>query len=161
MEKKLEMFANVAIIVVALLIVGVFGFNYFSQPPMPKKIEIGTKINLPDTVLEKKQTFLLVLQKGCHFCSESASFYQKLIETAKTKSDTDIVAVLPSEIQISKDYLKSLNVPIEKIKQNSLENLQIQGTPTVILLDQNSKVIESWVGKLPPEIETEVLQKVL
>jgi thioredoxin-related protein len=161
MEKKLEMFANVAIIVVALMIVGVFGYNFLSQPPSPKKIQIGTKINIPETVLEKNQTFLVVLQKDCRFCSESASFYQKLSEATKNKQNTDLIAALPSEIDVSKQYLQSLNVKIEKVIKVSLENLQVQGTPTLILLDLEGKVIESWIGKLPTEIENEVLKKIL
>jgi thioredoxin-related protein len=38
--------------------------------------------------------------------------------------------------------------------------LGVQGTPTLILVNQDGKVEQSWAGKLPPEQETEVLKRI-
>jgi thioredoxin-related protein len=161
MEKKLEMFANAAIIIVAISVIGVFGYGWLKPSMPPKQIEIGSTVSLPDTVLAKKQTLLVVLQKGCRFCSESSPFYRKLAESVKNNPKTNLIAVLPTDIETSKKYLNETGVQIDEIKQLGLDKLQVQGTPTLILLDQEAKVIESWVGKLPAEVEAEVIQKVL
>jgi len=70
-----------------------------------------------------------------------------------------LVAVLPQAISESKQYLSDLNVPINDVRQATFEALRVQGTPTLILVDQNGEVEQSWAGKLPPEQETELLKR--
>src|SRR5262245_49068311 len=106
--KKVELAANLAIIVVALLIGGVFVKKYFfdnrSQPPL--KISAGTKVPIQDVDWAKNgQTLLLVLQKGCHFCAESAPFYQGLTREMDESKSTKLIAVLPQEVNESQQYL--------------------------------------------------------
>lgn len=39
----------------------------------------------------------------------------------------------------------------------SLNKLGVQGTPTLLLLDDSGTVLQTWVGKLTPEREQAVL----
>jgi thioredoxin-related protein len=45
----------------------------------------------------------------------------------------------------------------DDVKQLPLEVIGVRGTPTLLLIDKQGAVKESWVGKLPPDKETEVL----
>ncbi|MFN2454240.1 MAG: peroxiredoxin family protein [Pyrinomonadaceae bacterium] len=159
--KKVELLANIAIIVVALLIVGLFAQRYFgNRAAPPLQIAAGTKISLPETDWAKnKQTMLVVLQKDCHFCSESAQFYQRLVKETAGRGDIRLVAVLPQQMSEGKQYLNDLDVPIEEVKQASLSSVGVRGTPTLILVDSKGAVVDSWVGKLPANKETEVLNR--
>jgi hypothetical protein len=103
-------------------------------------------------------TLVLALQKGCHFCTESAGFYQRLAQQASGQKGLRLVAVFPQSLEEAKTYLDSLKVPIGDIKQSSLAGIGVNGTPTLILVDQQGVVQESWVGRLPPERESEVLR---
>jgi len=160
--KKIEVFANVAIILVALLIGGVFVKKYFldnrSQPSL--KIAAGTKVSLEDVDWAKNgQTLLLVLQKGCHFCAESAPFYQGLTREMEDSKSTKLIAVLPQEVNVSQQYLADLKVAINDVKQINPNFLGVSGTPTLILVNNAGEVIDSWTGKLSPDKEMEVLKK--
>lgn len=108
--QRIELAANVLIIVVACLIVGVFAQRYLSpasKSPQAKSPTIGSMVSLPDVDLSKSnKNVLLVLQKGCHFCSESAEFYKRLIAETKS-SNVNIVAVLPQDRQEAEGYLNS------------------------------------------------------
>ena len=166
-SKKLEGGANIAIILVAIIIGVVFVKNYLlSSPPAPEsrdyRIPAGTKLSLPEVDwAHNGETLLLVLQKGCHFCAESAPFYQRLArDAAAAQSRIRLVAVLPQETSEAKQYLSSLNVPIDEVKQSALDALGVQGTPTLILVNEKGEVMQSWVGKLPAEKEAEVLRQV-
>ena len=165
LSKKLELAANIAIIVVAILIGVVFVKNYLlSSRSAPEsgdyRIPAGTKVALPNVDwAQNGQTLLLVLQKGCRFCSESAPFYQRLRRETASSSKVHMVAVLPQDVDESKQYLSSLNVPIDEVRQSELDALGVQGTPTLMLVNGKGEVTESWVGKLPSNQEIEVLSK--
>ena len=163
--KKTELVANLAIIIVAILLGGVLVKRYlltnniaFDERKADLSIPIGTKVSLPEVDWTKNsRTLLLVLSKDCRFCSESAQFYQRLAREMEGGADIRLVAVLPQEISEGKKYLSDLGVSVNEIKQSSLGSLGVAGTPTLILVNNTGEVVGSWVGRLSPDGETEVL----
>jgi thioredoxin-related protein len=159
LHKRIELLANVAIIVVAILlgVVLVQRFFFAGTVQPSKQIAIGSKISLPGVEWDKNgKTLVLVLQKGCHYCSESAPFYQRLAQTTAAKG-VKLIAVLPQSTDEGHEYLNTLSVPIIDIRQASLSSLNVSGTPTLILVNDKGEVAASWVGKLPSDKESEVL----
>lgn len=155
--KRTNLFLNLAIVLVVILIGVVFARNYLRSAPAHRDF-LGTKVNLYGIDWEKnQQTLLLVLDEKCRFCTESAPFYQRL---TRENTKVHLVAVLPQDVATSRKYLLSLSVPIEGIRQSSLDALGVEGTPTLILVNGKGEVIEAWAGKLPPEEETEVLKRI-
>jgi hypothetical protein len=165
LTKKIETAANIAIIFVAVMIGVVLVKNYLfagRNPPAPRDISIpvGTKVSLPGVNWDQNsRTLLLVLQKGCHFCTDSAPLYQRLVKEMSGRSDVHLVAVLPQDPLDGKKYLDDLGVSISDVKQAELSSVGVSGTPTLILLNSKGVVEKSWVGKLPPEKETELLNQ--
>jgi thioredoxin-related protein len=163
LQQKLQLTANILIIVVALLIGGVFvkrnflpGARNSNQPELPK---IGDKVQLADFDWSKKpKNVLLVLQKGCGFCTSSAGFYKQLIQQTKD-SNVKIVAVFPQGKEEAEQYLNELGISGLEIKQSQLDTLLVAGTPTIIVADEKGQITDTWIGRLPPEKETEVLGK--
>jgi len=161
LNQKVELTANLLIIVVAVLLVGVIVQKYFFAPAQPERLQptIGTKINLPDANLSgQPKTLILVLQKGCRYCSESASFYKRLQENTQNKN-IKLIAVLPGKPDESTDYLKELGITNMEVKQSPLNALQTSGTPTLILTNDKGEVINFWIGKLPADKEEEVINQ--
>lgn len=163
--KKIELLANVSIIVVALLLGAAVVRQYVlpsGQPlrPAASQIQPGSKINLPGVEWPKAgRTLVLALQKGCHFCTESAPFYKRLAPAASEKN-VKLVAVLPQAQDEARQYLADLSIPVNEVTQASLDSIGVQGTPTLILVDDKGQVIDSWVGKLPSDGEAKVLTRV-
>jgi hypothetical protein len=165
-SKKIEVAANIAIIVAAIFFTAGVAKNYF-RPTLPlapghaaASIPSGTKADFINVDWAKSdRTLLLVLQAGCHFCSESAPFYQRLVRDTAQISGVHLIAVLPQEVADGAKYLKSLGVPIEDIRQAQLDTLRVQGTPTLILINDKGVVTNSWVGKLSGDKEAEVLDQ--
>lgn len=164
--KKIELAANLAIILVAILIGIVFVKNYLLAPQSTPesrdyRVPPGTKVSLPEVDwAQNGQTLLVVLKKECRYCAESAPFYQRLVRETAAQKGVRLVAVLPQEVSEGKEYLSSLDVPIDEVRQAELSALGVQGTPTLILVNGQGEVMESWVGKLPVEQETEVLKRI-
>src|SRR2546421_11167261 len=100
-RKDIELAANIAIVVVAVLLCVVLVKNQFVSSPklnsgddhqIPnKEARLREKMNLPEIDWQKNgQTLLLALSTTCHYCSESAAFYRQLIK--ERNGNTRIIA---------------------------------------------------------------------
>jgi thioredoxin-related protein len=158
-HQRIELTANFLIIVVAVLLIGLFISKQFLTPKVTDKRngpKIGSKLSLPGMDLSKTdRALLLVLQKGCHFCSESADFYKALISRANTKN-LKVFAILPNEKNEAEEYLRSLGIENIETRQMQLSALEVVGTPTIMLIKSNGEVSNSWMGKLSNLKEREV-----
>ena len=103
---------------------------------------------------------LLALSSKCHFCSESAPFYQRLNDEMAQHTGARLIAVFPQEVGEGKQYLSALGVKIEDVRNATLNSIGVNGTPTLIIIDSKGRIEQSWVGKLSPEKEAEVISRV-
>jgi thioredoxin-related protein len=118
---------------------------------------VGSKVSAVDVDWSKnKKNVLLVLQVGCRFCSESAEFYQTLIQQTKDKG-VSVLAVLPQSKEEARKYLDNLQLSNLDTKQAPMNTLDVSGTPTLIIADDKGQITNVCVGKLPPEKQNEVL----
>ncbi|HKS09079.1 MAG TPA: redoxin family protein [Pyrinomonadaceae bacterium] len=165
-SKSVEVIANILIVVVAVLCLFLLWQKYFrAQPPAtaesnrpaPRVPVVGNKVSAVDVDWSKnKKNVLLVLQVGCRFCSESAGFYQTLIQQTKDKG-VSVLAVLPQSKEEARQYLDNLQLSNLDTKQAAMSTLDVSGTPTLIITDDKGQITNVWVGKLPPEKQNEVL----
>lgn len=103
------------------------------------------------------RTLLIGMQTTCHFCTDSAPFFQKLAASSK---NTRIVAVLPQSIEDSKQYLAKLAVRADDLKSSPLSEIAVAGTPTMLLVDGKGIVKNVWAGKIPDEQQQAVLSAI-
>jgi len=94
----------------------------------------------------------------CHFCSESGPFYQSLEQ--QKPSDVGLIAVLPQEVEESRDYLSKLGLKTSDVIQSSLGAIGVSGTPTILLVDNNGRLTASWAGKLPDSTAATVIAQI-
>ena len=165
--KRVELLANVAIIIVAVLLAVVLVKQMTAtktdQPTRPasarRDLRRGDKVTLPVDWAKNSHTLLLVLQKDCRFCTESAPFYQQLVKETSARSDIKLVAVLPQTVDEGKQYLKDIGVDIADVRQVSPSQINVSGTPTLILVNNEGVASDVWPGKLSPDTEPKVLSK--
>ncbi len=166
LSKRVELLANIAIIIVAILL-GVVVVNRYLLPASLKsksaeaaQVKPGVKISLPGVDWEKGgKTLLLVLSTTCHYCTESAPFYQQLVRRKDGRGDMRIMAVLPQNPGEAQKYLGDHGITVDEVRQAVPGALYATATPTLVIVDGSGSVVESWVGKLPPEKEAEVLNR--
>lgn len=161
--KKIELLANVCIIVVAVIL-GFVLIKRFVFPPTPtepgENVKVGTRISLPDiNWSQSERSLVLVLQKGCHFCTESGPFYQHLTRETTALTNVRLIAALPQDVGEGRQYLSDLGVAVNEIRQVPPASLGVRGTPTLLLVDNTGTITDVWVGKLPPDKEAEVLRR--
>lgn len=161
--QKIELTANILIIVVALALGGVLIQKYFfpASPTAPERKSpvVGNKISDIDFDWSKSgKNVLLVLSKGCRYCTESADFYKKLIKQSEGKN-VKITALLPQAKEEAEKYLTELGISGIEVKQTQLDALNVSGTPTIIVADDKGVISNVWKGKLQVEKESEVFNK--
>lgn len=157
--KKVEMVANIAIIIAAAVLIFVFVRNYTGKSANIPTIAPGTKFGLKDVSWQSNnKNMVFAVSTTCHFCSESAPFYRELVTQCK-QQHVHTIAVLPQPIPEAESYLKNEGVAVDEIRQATLTDLQIGGTPTLLLVDGSGTVKNVWVGKQPDDKEKEILSK--
>jgi thioredoxin-related protein len=164
--KRIELVANIAIILVAISLVVVltkrFVFPARNQDQASNNIpsNVGSKLPQVDIDWSKSnKNVLLLLSTSCHFCTESAPFYKRLAQEQTQRGTFSLTAVLPQPVSEGQTYLNRLGVDINDIRQLSPAAIRIRGTPTILLVDAAGVVTDEWLGKLPQEKEDEVLSR--
>jgi len=146
MKAKVEVAANVVVILLAVVIGSVFLKERFAAPgPEPNEVKAGDRLIGLDgwDWGGHDRTLLLVLRKGCHFCEDSAPFYQRLV--AKQQQDN------PKVVQ-------SERLGVQALPGVPLQTLKVSGTPTLLLVDRSGTVLNTWIGVLSPRQELEVMR---
>ena len=159
---KLQTVANISTIVVSVLLSVVLIKVFLLPQPRPPVgvaavlVGLNMKQSLPGVDwAQNKRTLVLVLSTQCHYCTDSAPFFQRIQKGAA--KNLKMVAVLPQAVDDSRKYLEGEGVHVDDIKQTQLSTIGVTGTPTLLLVDGSGKVADAWQGKLQPEQEAAVL----
>lgn len=168
LSKIVEISSNIAIVMIAVLL-GYFIINRSLMSPEISASKPITQAGVakPGAKLEmsvidwskSERNLLIVLSTKCHFCSESMSFYQRLIERNAQDKSLRIIAALPQEVDEATKYLSEHKVMVDEVVKADPGEATVRGTPTILLVNKDGVVLQTWVGKLPLEKENEVLAR--
>jgi hypothetical protein len=162
MKAKIEAAANIVVILFAVIVGSVFLKDRLSTPaPEPDAVKAGDKLASLDgwDWAAHDQTLVLGLRKGCHFCEDSAPFYQRLIaQQQQGGSGPSILAVFPDPSDTAKEVAMSEGLTAHVLAGVPLRKLKISGTPTLMLVDRSGTVLNAWIGMLSPRQELEVIR---
>jgi hypothetical protein len=86
-------------------------------------------------------------------------FYKKLVDESKKIKDIRFVALLPQERDQALKYLTDMGIGIQEIQQSTPNAIGASAFPTLILVDKTGTIKKSWVGKLSPVQEAEVVHE--
>lgn len=158
-RRIVEIAANIAIVIVAIVIIGNFLWPRLRSKQKPSAPAVGSTVSLSGVDWQENgNTLVMVLQKGCRFCEESAPFYHRLHDQ-RSGLQPRLVAVIPGDKAETGRYLSDHGVLADDVINTSLEDIKVDATPTLLLVDQLGRVKSAWVGKLDESREKEVMQK--
>lgn len=160
--KRIEILANAVIIAVGIIVGGNTGFAWyyrlFPRPiPGPYKPDqrIGDTADL--RLAQARRTLLLMIASQCHFCTESMGFYQRLAKVSRERH-VALVGVAAEDVRANDSYLRSNGVIVDRVVSALANGLKPAGTPTLVLVRADGRVVNSWRGRLSPEREREVVR---
>jgi hypothetical protein len=163
---RLDKAANIALILASLLLIGALARNYYlsriPDPSVKLGIEKGEQVKLPVDASAGAQsaqaTLVLALSTNCGFCQESVPFYQKLtVFKNSSPARVQLATVMSEPKEEIEAYLKKHGIAADAVFSMPVSQIGVKGTPTLLLLDGQNKLVESWVGKLNSQEESEVI----
>jgi thiol-disulfide isomerase/thioredoxin len=160
MITKVETIVNVTVIVVALAIGFVLLRGKIAGPHIPRSVAVGDRLGQVPGVdwSRHRRTLVLALNSGCHFCQDSAPFYQRLAQARRIAADdVEIVAVFSNDPEAVRQLMKDEGLALRSVPAVRLEKLGITRVPTLLLVGQDGRVERTWLGLLTPREELEVL----
>lgn len=161
--RKLEMVANVTIILFAVLFGAILINKYFVSVPDSRnsnapQLETGTKLNLGKVDWSSHKTnVVLAFSTTCSYCLASVDFYKQILQIRNANEDIRLIVVSSQPQNEVEEFLDRRELEVDQVIQVTLSDLSINGTPTLISVDSNGLVQNFWVGRLPPDREQEVL----
>ncbi len=159
-KTAIEVSTNIAVLLVTLLIIGGFARLYYPRRAGNQVILHSRQIlpSIPGLDYgQSSRTLLIAMNTRCQFCTESIPFYNRLAEAAlKTWTDTQIVAVFVNPQEEVRRYARDSSLKVNALPSVELTKLGISATPSIILIDQAGRVMDSWVGRLSNEREMKV-----
>jgi peroxiredoxin len=149
LRANLELSAQIAIAIAIVAVAGVlvkrnlFPSSNLTRPP---QINAGEKLNVPNVDWEHNgKSLVFFLRKDCKYCTSSAPFYRQLIADANARN-VKLLAILPNSLDDARQYLKSLDLAIDDVRSSSFAEYKINGTPTVLFVDNEGIVRRTWFG---------------
>src|SRR5712692_1305197 len=119
MKNKVEVVANVAVILLAVVIGSVFLMDRFVTPgPGPNEVKAGDQLPGLHAYNWKAhdRTLVLALRNGCHFCEDSMTFYRRLAKLEESKQiGSHLLAVLPHDPAGVRQVVETRQLTIEVV----------------------------------------------
>jgi hypothetical protein len=160
----LQASANVAVIVLCLVVAwlalrrGAPATDPQKPPPMYR---VGDLIDPVPGVDFKaaRSTLVMVVREDCHFCQESLPFYRALSDARLKRRDAGLRVVVAStdSSDALSTFLHSNGIRVDQVATIDVRTLKVPGTPALLLVDANARILNFWRGKLPNRQEKEVL----
>ena len=159
-EKSLERASNIAVIVVAVVVVFTLLHREFrSSTPSHASLK-GTHFSLSSvTTAPAKVNLVLGISTVCHFCEQNVGFYQQL-STLEAPGKLAFYTVFPQSATDAAAFLNQKAIHPNGVVSSPLSQYKITGTPTLLLVDASGKVQEAWVGALDASRQAEVVKTI-
>jgi len=148
-KDKIEITTNLLIIVVLVLIGGSYlkaRLGHHQQG-----LSVGERIAAPAGYdwHEHAQTLVVAVRAGCIYCEHSYPLYQRLEGLEHDKHlKAHMLVVMPDSKEAGTALLSTHGLTSQSISGTLLNNMNVYGTPTLLLVDANGRLLQSWIGEL-------------
>jgi len=149
-KDKIEITTNLLIILVLVLIGGSYVKAHFDhrQPP---GLSVGERISAPAGYhwQEHDETLVVAVRAGCIYCEHSYPLYQRLEGLEhENHLKAHMLVVMPDNTEKGAALLSTHGLTSQNIPGTLLNNMKVYGTPTLLLVDANGRLLQSWIGEL-------------
>jgi hypothetical protein len=101
------------------------------------------------------RTLIMVLSTKCLSAEQESSFYRELLEHRR-RNGWRVVAVFAEGPMEAMEYMRNHGYSAPLLENVNLKSLGIYATPTLLIVDDQDKVVARWIGKLTLAAEKQV-----
>ena len=127
------------------------------QPKPQLAYETGTAIDTPPEWYQgAPYTLLLFARASCTACQSAEPFFKRLIHDIGSTIRVVLVTSAGEADQDAK-YARDLGLASQAIR-TATPGLKVRVTPTLVLVDRQGTVVETWEGVGPPDKQTQIAE---
>lgn len=162
LKNVLDVTTNVIVVLFAVIAIGVLVKNYLAPDGVKTSGVVMKGSAFPEIAgVDYKlapRTLILALNVDCRYCTRSVPFYNSLAEARNQRPGkfNIVAAFINSDAALVQSYAEEKRLSVQTIAGVDLDKLGIHMTPTIVLVDNTGKVLDSWHGALQPDAEREV-----
>lgn len=166
LKSYLEVATNIAVLLVALVVLGNFAWIQFAKQKEPRLqggLRKGDAFSLlPGLDYSKSsQTLLIAISSKCEYCNESIPFFRQLLEAnLENQEATPIVAVFSETAGEVTRYISEQQINFDTLAGINYKSLNFPGTPSAVLISNEGKILNFWIGKLSKDAEKEIMDSI-
>jgi hypothetical protein len=134
-----------------------------ATPPVVHKqmvgplVAVGTAVKLSSTDFgHHSVSLVMVSSPSCPYCLQSEAFHRRLFAEA-ARVHIPFYVVVPEQREAA-GYLKSAGLDAATVREWKDLGGRVPGTPTIISVDSSGVARRLWVGRLPAEVEADLLE---
>ena len=133
-------------------------FFHRATPSSDSMLAGKTLARLSDYAWDSHPTTLVLgLRQDCHFCQASMPFYKRLSDAEHSgRLHAHMLTVMPDAADSAAVYLHSNGLDTQHLFGHPLGDINVLGTPTLMLVNSRGMVTQAWVGQLTQSQEKDV-----
>jgi hypothetical protein len=161
-RRILELVTGVAAFTALIVLCSVVAINQFKQRSMARVVvqglEKGQQLPRLPAIAYKptRATMLIALDTECKHCIEALTFYKEIARAAKP--NLQVIAVFPNANKAVQQYAERHELGFATQSFVDLSQLNIAATPTLILVDNEARVIDFWIGGGSPDTQSSIIR---
>jgi hypothetical protein len=165
-ERRSTVAAKVTIVLALLALFGLIAHGYIRRMARAGETRFAVKGALMPSIAgvdfeAKEKTLILALDVNCGVCEKSLPFYERLLKNERRGGyRSQIVAVFPNREAEVVDYVRYNRLRVKAIPEFEFPAIGVGGTPTLLLVNADGRLLDSWAGRLSAEGEEEVLRAI-
>ena len=126
-----------------------------------KEISVDTS-KLEGILGEKLQSnslwVVLFLNTKCKYCHLSMPFYKEVSYISRKSNNIKLVGLFNQDVAETQQYLKENGVEVEILRRVRFKDISnVTGTPTMVFIDSNGKLVNKNIGILNPLSEVSII----
>jgi hypothetical protein len=121
----------------------------------------GDRISVTGVPLKRSPRALVLFTASyCRFCVNNMPFYRRLVD-ASTQGGFSLIPVTEEDPSLNRNFLAAHGVAVNAVLSMREAHLDIQATPTLILIRRDGTILNVWQGELNEELQNVVLNTAL
>lgn len=148
-KDKIEIGTNLLIILVVVLIGGSYVKARYDH--YRSSLSVGDQIKSPIGYnwRHHETTLVVAVRKGCIYCERSYPLYRKLDGLEHDGHlKAHMLVVMPDDPTSGAELLRLQGITGQSVLNTPLNQMKVSGTPTLLLVDADGRLLRSWVGEL-------------
>lgn len=145
----LEVVANGTLLAAAVAVLIAFGMSFVSKAPAKLSAGFVQGAQAPEVAgvrySDHQQTLVVALSTNCPHCESIAPLLKRLGDVPSSRL---VVLVFPQPRHEVERYLSEVGIATDFVPSVELAALNVQSTPTLLLVGQDGKILDLWLGVL-------------